>query len=198
MADTNNAELIRELRSGSEEAFDTIFKKYYTFLCVEARGYFRDRHLIEEIVCDVFTKLWQNRETLDLELSLKGYLIKAVHNNCISYYRKRKVQEKLKQGVDENHKKAYSLIDIGENPLEYTIMNEFEKHMNDAIESLPARYKQAFKLSRFELMTYEEIAVEMGISINGVKMNMKKALESLRIKLSDYLTIIIIVLFKLF
>jgi len=77
-------------------------------------------------------------------------------------------------------------------------MNEFEKYVNDAIESLPPRYKQAFKLSRFNNMTYPEIALEMGISIDGVKMNMKKALESLREKLSDYLITIVILFILLF
>jgi len=198
MADTINAELIRELKSGNQHAFDTIFKKYYTFLCIEAKGYFRNQHLIEEIACDVFTKLWQNRESLDIELSLREYLHKAVHNNCINYYRMQKVQEKLKQEVDENQKKAYSLVDIGQDPLEYTIMNEFEERVAEAIESLPPRYKQAFKLSRFNDLTYPEIAIEMGISIDGVKMNMKKALESLREKLSDYLITIILLLTPLF
>jgi RNA polymerase sigma-70 factor (family 1) len=195
MKDTINAELVRNLKSGKQNAFDTIFKKYYTFLCVEAKGYFRNPHLAEEIVCDVFTKLWQNKASLDIEVSLREYLHKAVHNNCINYYRMQKVQERLKQEVDEKQKRAFSLVDIGQDPLEYTIMNEFEEHVKNAIEMLPPRYKQAFKLSRFENMTYEEIAVEMGISINGVKMNIKKALEFLREKLSDYLTIIIILLF---
>lgn len=198
MADLINAELIQALKSGKQHAFDIIFKKYYTFLCIEARGYFKNPYLVEEIVCDVFTKLWQNRNSLDIEQSLREYLLKAVHNNCINYYRRQKVQEKLKQEVDENQKKAYSLIDIGQNPLEYTIMNEFEKYVNDAIESLPPRYKQAFKLSRFNNMTYQEIALEMGISVDGVKMNMKKALESLREKLSDYLITIVMLFILLF
>jgi RNA polymerase sigma-70 factor (family 1) len=194
MGDTINAELIRDLKLGKQQAFDTIFKKYYTFLCIEAKGYFKNAHLVEEIVCDVFTKLWQNKASLDIEISLREYLHKAVHNNCINYYRMQKVQERLKQEVDEKQKRAFSLADIGQNPLEYTIMNEFEDRVKAAIELLPPRYKQAFKLSRFDNLTYEEIAEEMGISINGVKMNIKKALEFLREKLSDYLTTIIILL----
>jgi RNA polymerase sigma-70 factor (ECF subfamily) len=198
MSDNINAELLRELKSGNQHAFDIIFKKYYTFLCIEARGYFKNNHLVEEIVCDVFTKIWQKRALLDITLSLREYLIKAVHNNCINYYRMQKVQDRLKQEVDEHQTRAYALIDIGQDPLEYTIMNEFEEHVNEAIESLPERYKQAFKLSRFENMTYEEIAVVMDISVNGVKMNMKKALEHLREKLSKYLTSITILIISLF
>jgi len=193
MADQINAELIYELKTGSQKAFETVFKKYYKLLCVEARGYFRNNHLIEEIVCDVFTKVWQNRAEITISASLREYLIKSVRNNCINYYRMQKVQEKLKHNLDENQKKAYALIDIGEDPLEYTISNELEKHLNEAIESLPERYKQAFKLSRFNDLTYEEIAVEMGISINGVKINIKKALEQLRKKMTDYLITWIII-----
>lgn len=189
--DTLNNELIRDLKAGKQDAFDRIFKRYYTLLCTEARGYLRNSYLVEEIVCDIFTRLWQNRASLNITVSLRGYLIKAVHNNCINYYRIHKTQERLKQEVDENQKKSYSLIDIGQDPLEYTIVNELQEHLNEAIESLPNRYKQAFKLSRFNNKTYQEIADEMGISVNGVKINIKKALAHLRIKLIDYLIVTI-------
>jgi len=188
----NDEDLVRELKKSNQASFDTIFRKYYKTLCFEARGYFKNNYLVEEIVCDVFTKIWQKRDDLTITASLREYLIRAVHNNCINYYRMQKVQAKLKQEVDENQKKGYPLIDIGENPLEYTIVNELESLLSEAIEALPDRYKQAFTLSRFKDMTYEEIAVEMDISINGVKMNIKKALEHLRKKLAEYLVILII------
>ena len=73
------------------------------------------------------------------------------------------------------------------NRLEYTITKELQESLNNAIESLPERYQQAFKLSRFHDLTYEEIAKEMGISVNGVKINIKKALAHLRKKLTEYL-----------
>jgi len=192
MGDSKDEDLIRELKLGKQIAFDTIFKKYYKTLCFEARGYFKNNFLVEEIVCDIFTRIWQNRDHLTITSSFREYLIKAVHNNCVDYYRMQKVQARLKQEVDENQKKAYALIDIGENPLEYTIVNELEMRLGEAIESLPERYRQAFMLSRFKNMTYEEIALEMGISINGVKINIKKALEHLRKKLADFLVILIL------
>lgn len=193
-----DSKLIRELQAGKETAFDAIFKKYYSLLCIEARGYFKNHFLIEEIVCDVFTKFWQNRNSLKITSSLREYLIKAVHNNCINYYRSQKVQEKLKQDVDENQKKEFALIDLGQNPLEYTLMNELQTHISKAISELPVRYRQAFELSRFENMTYEEIAREMGISVDGVKMNIKKALGHLREKLLDYLMIAVLFFTTLF
>ena len=187
MVDDLDRDQIKELIAGNEKEFDLIFKKYYKLLCYVARGYFKNNYLVEEIVCDVFTKVWQKRNELPATTSLREYLIKSVHNNCIDYYRMQKVQDKLKQDVDENQKKSYALIDIGQNPLEYAIANELEKKINEAIEALPDRYKEAFKLSRFKNLSYEEISVEMGISVNGVKMNIKKALEHLRKKLAPNL-----------
>lgn len=194
MADQINSELILALRNGDQNAFDAIFKKYYKLLCIEAKAYFRDHFLIEEIVCDVFTKIWQKRTELTVNISLREYLLQAVRNNCINYYRMQKVQDKLKKEVDENQKRAYSLVDIGENPLDYTISAELEKNIHEAVESLPGRYKQAFILSRYHDLSYKEIAIEMDISVDGVKMNIKKALEQLREKLSNYLISIIVVL----
>ena len=192
-----DTELIYALKAGNQEAFDKIFRKYYTVLCIEAKGYSRNNFLIEEIVCDIFTKLWVNRQRITINTTLKDYLIKAVHNNCINYYRMKKVQDKLKEEVDGDFKRAYSLTDLGQNPLDYMITDEIQNQIINAVESLPPRYKEAFKLSRFNDMTYEEIAREMNISVNGVKLNIKKALEHLRQKLHNVMIIcILIILFE--
>lgn len=192
MADINTQKLFHELKSGDLNAFDSMFKEYYAVLCREARGFFRNNDVAEEIVCDVFLKVWKKREELDVTGSLKDYLSKAVYNNCINYYRANKVQEKLKAGISEQLKERYALIDLGQDPLEYTITNDLEVEARKAIELLPPRYKEAFILSRRYNLPYDEIARVMGISTNGVKMNIKKALEQLREKLADYLKVIVL------
>ncbi len=194
MNDDNYGILVRELKAGDQHAFDTIFKSFYKLLCREARGFFRNDHVVEEVVCDVFLKLWNNKSELVITGSLRDYLVKSVYNNCINYYRAQKVQEKLKTEVDEQQKRRYALMDLGQDPLEYIITNELEEKVNEAIETLPPRYREAFKLSRYSNMKYEEIAQEMGISVNGVKINIKKALEHLREKLDVYLKFLIVVI----
>ncbi len=194
MEDKINDQLIKDLKAGNTIAFDTIFKKYYQLLCIETRGYFRNNYLAEEIVCDVFTKIWQNRQELTITTSLRGYLVKAIHNKCIDYCRNQKIREKVSNYIGDNQQKAFTLTDIGQNPLEYIISTELENNLMEAIELLPPRYKQAFMLSRFQDKTYEEIAIEMSISINGVKMNIKKALEHLRERLKGYLIISLLVI----
>lgn len=192
MIEDNYNILIKELKAGNQTAFDTIFKLFYKLLCREARGFFRNDHLVEEVVCDVFVKLWNNRDTLEIRGSLRDYLYKAVYNNCVTYYRTLKVQERLKSEVDEQQKIRYALMDLGQDPLEYMITSELEEKVNEAIESLPPRCREAFKLSRYNDMKYEEIAREMGISVNGVKINIKKALEHLREKLGVYLKFVLL------
>jgi RNA polymerase sigma-70 factor, ECF subfamily len=192
--DFSNQEIVRELKAGNITVFEQIFKKYYTTLCFEARGYIGAKHLVEEIVCDVFTKIWLNRETIQIKTSLREYLIKAIHNNCIDYYRHLKSQDKLKQGFGEKQEEWVTLYSIGENPLDYIITQELEDHIADAIETLPDQYKKTFKLSRFSDLSYDEIAVEMGISVNTVKTNIKNALSKLRVTLSEFLPMLFLFL----
>lgn len=192
--DFSNQEIVRELKAGNITVFEQIFKKYYTTLCFEARGYIGAKHLVEEIVCDVFTKIWLNRETIQIKTSLREYLIKAIHNNCIDYYRHLKSQDKLKLGFGEKQEEWVTLYSIGENPLDYIITQELEDHIADAIETLPEQYKKTFKLSRFSDLSYDEIAVEMGISVNTVKTNIKNALSKLRATLSEFLPMLFLFL----
>lgn len=191
----SNEETIHELKAGNHLVFEQVFKKYYATLCFEARGYLGEKHLVEEVVCDVFTRVWQNRETLYIKTSLREYLVKAVHNTCIDYYRHLKAQEKLKQGFEQKQEIPITLKDIGENPLDYILTQELEVRIIKAIESLPDQYKKTFTLSRFHDLTYDEIAAEMGISVNSVKTNIKNALSKLRESLGEFLSLLLLCVF---
>lgn len=177
--------LITGLKLGNREVFEEIFKKYYALLCFEARGYFKSYHLIEDVVCETFTHLWFNRETVSIRTSLRDYLVKAVHNKCIDYWRQSKKQQN-NVGLEEAEF-AFSLSDLGESPLDYMLTRELEEKINNTIELLPQQYKTAFKLSRFKGLSYEEIAGEMKISVNTVKTDIKKALAFLRKELKDFI-----------
>ena len=86
MMDTRD-ELVK-LQQGNHKTFECLFKKYYVFLCYEARSYITEKHIVEEIVGDVFRWLWENRETLVITTSIRAYLVRAVHNACLSYLRR--------------------------------------------------------------------------------------------------------------
>jgi RNA polymerase sigma-70 factor (ECF subfamily) len=184
-------EIIQQLKKGNRKAFENLFNKYYALLCYEAESYIRSEYLVEEIVCDVFTRIWINRKKLVIKTSLRNYLVRSVHNSCTDYYRHQKYLNEGKQKISEAQVQ-FTLADLGENPLSYMITQELEDKIGNAIESLPEQYKKTFELSRFGNLSYMQIAEEMGISVNSVKTNIKKALAKLREILKDSLLLLII------
>jgi RNA polymerase sigma-70 factor (ECF subfamily) len=196
--DLRDGDIILKLNAGNRETFEFIFKKFYSLLCYEARSYIKSEDLIEEIVCDVFTRIWLNREALEIKTSLRDYLVKAVHNNCIDYYRQLKRQKSFIADSEESDIKLNTLLDLGEDPLNYILTKELEDKILKSIDTLPPQYQRAFKLSRFKDKTYEEIAAEMQISVNSVKTNIKNALAILRKELSGFFILAFAYLLKCF
>lgn len=172
------------LQKGNHKTFEYLFKKYYVFLCYEARSYIREKHIIEELVGDVFRWLWENRETLVITTSIRAYLVRAVHNACLSYLRKNQ-PEYIE--LDDNVADKNTLFSLDESPLDYVLSRELIERVNKAVKELPPQYKKVFELSRYKNLTYAEISEEMGVSVNAVKLYQKKALAQLRMVLKDYL-----------
>lgn len=179
-----NRDEIAELQKGNHKAFGILFKKYYVLLCYEARSYITEKHIIEEIVGDVFRWLWENRETLVITISIRSYLIRAVHNACLSYLR-RNQPECIE--LDGNGAEKNTLLSLDESPLDYVLSKELIERVNKAVKELPPQYKRVFELSRYKNLTYAEISEEMGVSVNAVKLYQKKALAQLRQELKEYL-----------
>ncbi len=180
------------LISGDCEVFEKLFLKHYVMLCYEAREYVKDSFIAEEIVDDVFCKIWENRLTIVIKASFREYLIQSVHYKSISYLRKTKNEHTVVEWIEENKPERYNLISLGQNPLDYIISEELEERIDFAINLLPDQYKKTFLLSRKENLKYEEIAERMGISINTVKLYIKKALTILRENLKDFLYILFV------
>ncbi|MCC8154108.1 MAG: RNA polymerase sigma-70 factor [Tannerellaceae bacterium] len=175
----NNDLLIQDIREGKVQAFEWVFREFYPVLCVEARGYISEKELIEELVGDVLCWLWLHRKEIDIQISLRAYLIKATHNACL-----RCLRQKTPEIIELNDSHQIStLYGFGESPLEYIISKELSDQINQAVEELPPQYKQVFIYSRYNELTYQQIAEKMNISVNAVKLYMKKALARLRSKL---------------
>lgn len=171
------------LQRGDYKTFELLFNKYYVLLCYEARSYIVENQIIEEVVGDVYRWLWENRETLVITTSVRAYLIRAVHNACLSYLRKSQPEwVELDEVANKN-----TLLSLDESPLDYVLSKELIERVNKAVKELPPQYKRVFELSRYKNLTYAEISEEMGVSINAVKLYQKKALAQLRQVLKEYL-----------
>src|SRR5665647_771477 len=172
--------LCEELKSGNTRAFDQIFKENYPNLCRFAFSIVHDEDAAHSLVQDVFVKLWENRAALEHVEQLTPYLTAMTRNHSLNYIKR------------ENRNIQLSKIPVdaqtGNSTENQIDADAFEEQLIIALSLLPERCKMAFEYSRFENLTNKEIALKMEISIKGVEALIGRALKSLRISLSDFLT----------
>ena len=180
--------VIEQLKLGQEEAYEYLYRHHYVSLCHIAREYVGDVALAEHLVGDVMFHLWEVHKDLDIRVSLRSYLVRAVRNRCLDWLetRKRKYEVPFSELEDgEALKERYVLSD--DYPLDMLLEKELEHEIYRAINHLPEECRRVFLKSRFGGKKYEEISRELGISLNTVKYHMKSALARLYAELGKYL-----------
>lgn len=187
--------IIEQLKRGNEEAYKYLYRHHYALLCHIAHEYVGDDFLAETLVGDVVFHLWEVHETLDIQVSLRSYLVRAVRNHCMDYLSSKKERTEVAfSSIPEEGEMRYLLSD--DYPLGSLLEHELEEEIHHAIRNLPEVCRKVFIKSRFEGKKYEEIATELNISVNTVKYHIKSALSSLHSELGKYL-IILILFFRL-
>ena len=181
--------IVDALRQGDEQVFETIFRTYYERLCNYANTILNDMDEAEEMVQSAFLTVWEKHDTLEIHTSVKSYLYRAVNNSCLNRVKHFKVRKTYGDSVKNQ---TELLHDDASQDL---IGSELDAIVANAIDSLPDQCRLVFKLSRFENLTYAEIAEQLGISVKTVENHMVKALKVLREKLKDYLPVLIWLLF---
>jgi RNA polymerase sigma-70 factor, ECF subfamily len=182
-------EILHQLKIGDEKAYRYVFDKHYGLLCSIAAEFLKDDFLAETIVGDIILYLWEKRETITIQTSLRSYLVRAVRNKCINYLHLQYViKETPLPANDELFNLDGSFLVSDNYPLAILLEKELELKIEDAICSLPDECRTVFQMSRFENLSYDEIASKLGISTNTVKYHIKTALSKLRTDLSSYIT----------
>ena len=167
---------------GDKEAFRTLFYDFFSPLCIYAQRYLDDMESCEDIVQEVFYRIWRDRENLSIQTSSRGFLITCVRNACLDLLRRHEVEQRwmetsMNMQTEEDDTDLYST-------------RELEQLLEDALAKLPEKVAVIFRKNRFEGKTYAEIAVEQDISVKTVEANMSKALKFLRVELKDYLPVL--------
>lgn len=178
-------DLFDRIKKSDEKAFEKLFHKYYGHLCSFATKIINDDDSAEEIVQDLFVKLWEKREHLSIETSLKNYLFRSVKNLCLNFIQHNKIKLQHAQIVHSEVESNFSDDDVyPEIDLAFKI--------EESINSLPEKRKEIFRLSRQEGLKYHEIAEKLNISIKTVETQMSLAIKSLREKLRKFNTFFIL------
>lgn len=167
--DTPDRVLSARLKASDSDAFKVVFYRYYEPLYGFVARRVPAGEMPQDVVQDVFARLWQNRAGIDPDQPLKAYLFRIANNILIDQYRKREVRQ------------AYAARQPDATPAVAPAEHfDVEEQVMDAIAQLPEVVRQTFILNRFEALTYREIADLLGISIKTVESRMSKALRQLR------------------
>jgi len=165
------------LSKKDEAAYERVFKTHYKNLHAYAFTMLKDEDEAEEMVQQVFFKLWERSESLSFSGSIAAYLYRAVHNESLNFLKHQKVKTSHQLHV------AYSMKNKSEQASGKLTTKELDKKFREALNELPEQCRTVFQLSRFEEMKYKEIADKLDISIKTVENHMGKALKLLRTKL---------------
>lgn len=141
--------IIEQLKRGNEEAYKHLYRHHYALLCHVAREYVGDDFLAETLVGDVIFHLWEVRATLEIQISLRSYLVRAVRNHCMDYLasKKERIEVAFSTMLEEGETRYLQSDDY---PLGSLLEHELEEKIYQAIHHLPEVCRKVFVKSRFE------------------------------------------------
>lgn len=152
-------------------SFDDLFRYNYRPLCLYALHYLQDADLAEDMVQESYTALWEKLQGGAPVFDRKSYLYMMVRNRCLDHLRKKGTPTEALKPYD-----TYGIIDDND----ALARSQTEARLWTAIDSLPEKCREVFVMSKRDGMKYEEIAQELGLSVNTVRNQISKALKILK------------------
>jgi RNA polymerase sigma-70 factor, ECF subfamily len=188
-----NSNIFEQIRQGDRKAYEQLFRQQYAALVRFARDIVKDTDTAEDLVQEVFVKIWERKAGIEIRTSLKAYLYMAVKNHCLNKLKTEQKHAFMEDSIADDIRFSHNNADAASDTI------KLEQHINEALEKLPPRCALIFKLSRFEHKSYKEIAEILELSVKTVENQMGKALQLMRSNLSQYLTAIVLILgYKIF
>lgn len=165
-------DILSQLKGESTKSYELFFRAYYQDLFVWAHSIVKDADVAEDIVQEFFLNFWQKKQFQVIQTNLQSYIFRAVRNLCLNYL---KNDSKLVRDIDQMGEKLEARIES--EPL------ESREEIHSAVNQLPPKCKQVFLLCCIHGYTYGEVAEDLGVSVNTVRTQMKRAYSLLREKL---------------
>lgn len=168
------AVLLQRLQQGDTEAYITLYDQYYPSLYTYILHFINIPELAEDALQEVFIKIWEIRERINPELSFSGYLYRITRNHVFKLLKKISADAALRLQVMQELQHQTEDADT------QLLWKQYESLLHQAIAQLPPQRQKVFRLCREESKSYEEVAVELGISRNTVKEHMVLAMKSIK------------------
>lgn len=181
--------LIQGLLHGEEGAYRYLFSRYYEPMCVLAASILHDDFLAQATVSDVISHLYEVREEITIRTNLRSYLMTSTRNACLNALgtKVKRTEQNLSALSDSEVRSLLGGTD-STTPQGMLLGEEFSQMVQDFIEDLPENVRNSFVKSRYDGMTYREIAKEEGVSANTIKERIKNALQLFERRFHKYLT----------
>jgi len=180
----SNKELLLLIQNDDRIAFYNIYERYCKRLYGFVLRYIKQKEDAEEIVQEVFVKIWESRNKIDAYSSFESFLFTIAYNTTISLLRKRANEHKYLE-----HLKSLQQFNSSPDLIDEINFNELNNRVKLLLNELTPRQKEIFQLSREDGLTHDEIAKKLDISVNTVKKHMANTLAFLKSQINTNLTI---------
>lgn len=170
----NEQELLQELQQGSADAFTCLYKHYSVPLYYNIFSLVKDENTAEELVQDVFLKIWRRKSSINITKSFSGYLFVTARNQVYDFFQQLSRDQALRSRIISFASEAYDHIE------QSIFAKENADLLRKAIDTLPPQRRRAFELCKLEGLSYRQASEEMGISLSTIKDHMVNALETIR------------------
>jgi len=178
-------QLLDRLRSGDERALDALIARYHSPLNHLVRRYVGSGDAADDVLQDVFVRIWRTRHTLVLHGSLRSYLYAAARNAAVNAVTSETARRRREALVSESDALAVEPI------ADAVEQAELEIAVRRALDDLPERCREVFLLCRQHGLSYPEVASALGVSLSTVKTQMGRAMAALARRLTPFLAVVL-------
>ena len=167
--------ILEKIRGGDKVEFETLFKSSFASLFYYSYGITGRTDVSEELVQELFFRLWLKRESIFILTSLKGYLFRSIRNLSLDYIKRERKFENIDSQISDTG------VIYSRNPLDELELKELEESIEKSIKKMTTREREAFVLHRLKGLKYKEIAINMGVSVKQIEKLISKALKKIRL-----------------
>lgn len=173
------------------EIVKKLFEDHYEELSRYAFSILKDQEESEDVVQQLFVKLWEKKERVMVTTNVRAYLFRSVYNGCMNEIKK--MERKGRHVTEDEHLEIVGFDDATRG----VSIQELEQKIELAIQKLPAKCGEVFRLSRSEELSYKEISERLNVSVKTIENHMGKALRIMREEMAEYIPLLLILLMEI-